>query len=672
MIVSMSLGVSPGANLLMYRTRFMGRIRWSGRFREVWTWPVLRVSNIAKRELAVVSWPMPSSSPMWSPEKGAMQASVRSRILKITQAEEISQVELIQPLWNNYGTLSRVHLVGGLHASVVVKHIKIPQDPGHPRGFGGSLSRERKQRSYQVETAWYLHHNAKVTKDAPTPRCLDAFAEGGELFLLLEDLETCGFTRVRSSLSTEDIKGVLKWLASFHARFLGDTGDGLWSTGTYWHLATRPEELERIQGTRLHRFAALLDARLRCGDFPTIVHGDAKLANFLFHEDRSEVAAVDFQYVGCGAAMKAVSYFLGSCLSGAECESRESELLGLYFLELRACLPAQIDVDALEREWRSLYSVAWADFQRFMLGWSPGHRKLTDYSDSLTDKAIDQIVEELTTAAREACLAAGRFVQSSRHRPVEVGSKGFESRAADVLTEIDLKAQALILEILAPSMNRYDLGLLAEEGEHDDSRLSKHAFWTVDPLDGTQFFLEGSAGYATSVALVSQSGEVLLGAVYDPLEDRLFEAVQGRGVTLNGEMWTPGVRQSSPVRVTCFADRSLERHPDFEEYQVRFDIRFVGGAVVNSLHVLADPTSVYLKPPKPSVGGCAIWDLAAVSLMLSECGGSVSSFDAQPLSLNRPESPFFNDIGLAFGGVGVDMEAIFSSLRTIGKPQDLF
>ena len=37
-----------------------------------------------------------------------------------------------------------------------------------------------------------------------------------------------------------------------------------------------------------------------------------QLANFLFSDDHAQVGAVDFQYVGRGAAMKDVAYFAGA------------------------------------------------------------------------------------------------------------------------------------------------------------------------------------------------------------------------------------------------------------------------------------------------------------------------------------------------------------------------
>ena len=168
-----------------------------------------------------------------------MHAVTRKRQnLRLTRAQGIARVECIQPLWNNYGTLSRVVLQGGEQASVIVKHIQIPGELGHPRGFASDISRDRKIRSYAVETHWYQTQNASVPAKAPTPRCLDAFSEAGELFLLLEDLSTRGLNHVLYAVSWDEITVVLGWLASFHARFLGDAGEGLWPSGTYWHLDT--------------------------------------------------------------------------------------------------------------------------------------------------------------------------------------------------------------------------------------------------------------------------------------------------------------------------------------------------------------------------------------------------------------------------------------------------
>ena len=98
-----------------------------------------------------------------------------------------------------------------------------------------------------------------------------------------------------------------------------------------------------------------------------------------------------FQYVGGGCGMKDVAYFISSCLDENECERREGELLDYYFQSLQRAFQEKntsIDFQALEREWRNLYPVAWTDFYRFLQGWSPGHWKIHRYSERLAQDVL--------------------------------------------------------------------------------------------------------------------------------------------------------------------------------------------------------------------------------------------------------------------------------------------
>ena len=575
---------------------------------------------------------------------------------------DIQSVERIQNLWNNYGTLSRIYLSGSSRfESVIVKHIQIPQQDAHPKGFTSSFSKQRKIKSYQVETHWYLEYNHIIANsvDSPTPRCLDAFNSGSELFLLLEDLSTRGFSKRIYNTSWNDITVVLRWLAHFHAQFLTCAPDGLWQCGTYWHLATRPEEYNNIRNTNIHTAASFIDAKLQGCSFQTFVHGDAKLANFCFYPDRSKVAAVDFQYVGRGCGMKDVAYFVGSCLNEQQCKQEEQSILNFYFSQLRSHLSAsKIDCDALESEWRSLYHTAWADFQRFLLGWSPHHQKNNSYSQIITRHTVEQIFDELLEVAISACKKAGEYVRKNWKKQHNIDRKGFESHAADMVTQVDIQAQNIISDILSPTMKLYDLGLLAEEGTHDDSRFQKHAFWTIDPLDGTQFFVEGKEGFAISIGLVSNQGEAILGVVYDPVNHNLYHAIKGRGFYINNQRVKNTNDSAENTQISFFADRSLQKHPQFPHLETIFNIQFVGGAVMNTIHVLTNPFSIYCKPPKKSLGGCAIWDLAAVSLILTEAGGTACFFDGSILELNRKHSIYFNDVGLFFSSSNISYTQI--------------
>jgi len=165
----------------------------------------------------------------------------------------------------------------------------------------------------------------------------------------------------------------------------------LWETGSYWHLATRPDELETMDDLPLKKVATKIDQMLSSSPYQTFVHGDAKLANFCFSSNGSRVAAVDFQYVGGGCGMKDVAYFIGSCLNEEECEQLEAQVLQCYFEALESALAfrnSEINFSELEKNWRRLYPLAWTDFHRFLKGWSPDHWKLNTYSERIAQRVI--------------------------------------------------------------------------------------------------------------------------------------------------------------------------------------------------------------------------------------------------------------------------------------------
>ncbi|WP_414980694.1 phosphotransferase [Congregibacter sp.] len=317
-------------------------------------------------------------------------------VLSATGAQGIRSATVIQSLWSGYGEIVRIELQGGGYPSVILKHIKLPEAGPHPRGWNTSRSHNRKVRSYQVEAHWYKNYAHQCDGACPVPGCLAVSAAANETLLVLTDLDAMGFDLRKEVVTIEDIYACLDWLASFHATFLGSSPEGLWECGSYWHLATRPDELAALEDVRLREAASLIDQELARCRFQTLVHGDAKLANFCFTGDTPipGVAAVDFQYLGRGCGMKDLAYFVGSCLREDECEAWEGDLLDYYFTRLRAQLEQKqpgIDADALEGEWRGLYDVAWADFHRFLKGWSPGHWKINSYSEKLTSRVIERL-----------------------------------------------------------------------------------------------------------------------------------------------------------------------------------------------------------------------------------------------------------------------------------------
>lgn len=347
---------------------------------------------------------------------------LKQTVCEITGSPTCQLGEVIQSLWSGYGVIQRVHLDHQAYPTAIVKHIDLSQSRQNRRGWSGDVSHQRKVKSYEVEKTFYETYAGKAISpidvnnvahaefclESRVPKMLGAHEkpDSAGWLIILEDLDGAGFN-LRSSSQESSAESILhrclKWLANFHAKFMQCEPVGLWEIGTYWHLATRQEEWRAMEEGPLKRFSSEIDQRLNRAKFQTLVHGDAKLANFCFASTVDNqagglgVAAVDFQYVGGGCGMKDVAYLVSSCLDGTESKSQQDALLDVYFRQLENALAAtqpRLNFEALESEWRGLYPCAWADFCRFLAGWSPGHWKLNEYNDKLTQSVLGQFQDK--------------------------------------------------------------------------------------------------------------------------------------------------------------------------------------------------------------------------------------------------------------------------------------
>lgn len=299
--------------------------------------------------------------------------------------DALRKVETVQALWSGYGEIARYYSPR-LAKHIIVKQIDVPDNSAHPRGWNTQLSHQRKLQSYQVEHVFYQEYAAQCDGFCRVPRVVLPPEDG---VLMLEDLDECDYVVRRENGDSRSVELGIRWIAYFHARFIQHPGNGLWPVGTYWHLATRQDEWQVMENGRLKQLAEDIDQTLNQAIYQTLVHGDAKLANFCFHLNGQDLAAVDFQYVGRGVGVKDLAYFLGCCFDAKELLERESDLLGSYFEHLHAALQhyqVSVDWQALKSEWTRLYPFAWSDFYRFLAGWSPDHYKINPYMQKQFEK----------------------------------------------------------------------------------------------------------------------------------------------------------------------------------------------------------------------------------------------------------------------------------------------
>lgn len=273
---------------------------------------------------------------------------------------------------------------------------------------------------------------------------------------------------------------------------------------------------------------------------------------------------------------------------------------------------------------------------------------------NLTEEHKAELRDLVVAAVKEA----GKYIASEFGKQHTINrKKGAGSLAASVVTEVDLRSEAIIVEALSKSIKIYDLGLLTEENPDDLSRLEKDYFWCIDPLDGTLSFTEGNPGFAVSIALVSRKGRPVLGVVCDPITQNVYQ--QGEDLKTT---------QPEDKILHCYLDRSFAQHPDFEEVMGKLEqlahslslkevaCHYGRGAVMNAIATAGHSTAVYFKLPKTQPGGGSIWDFAATSFLYQDSGEHVSDMSGNPLILNSEESTFMNRRGI-----------FYASNRELGK-----
>ena len=272
----------------------------------------------------------------------------------------------------------------------------------------------------------------------------------------------------------------------------------------------------------------------------------------------------------------------------------------------------------------------------------------------------EKTLTKLCQSAIKASIEAGQLIQSKVNRNyIQHEKQGEYSRAFQVVTEVDFKAQEIILEHLIPGIAQYHLGLLTEEAADDQSRLHTDYFWCIDPLDGTLPFTEQRPGYAVSIALISRSGDPVIGVVYIPDEDACYSAIKGEGILLNGQPFNLAM-SSDDNTFHIYMDRSMQSAEYFnalkeqikqwaeaQNYtEVHYHVGF--GAVRNALSVLSHKHACYFKFPGKGKGGGSIWDFAATRLIFEELGFPVANIKGKKLALNRPETTFMSEQGVVY------------------------
>ncbi len=196
-----------------------------------------------------------------------------------------------------------------------------------------------------------------------------------------------------------------------------------------------------------------------------------------------------------------------------------------------------------------------------------------------------------------------------------------EKNPGDLVTVADREAEALITEALRRAYpDALVLGEEATTADHeveDRFRRAEHAF-TVDPVDGTKNFVHGSPLHAVMAAEL-RGGIVVRSWIWQPQLDAAYVAERGAGAWCNGERLVRPPVGDELRGVTSrrrWIGRALGDLPALE-------LTWVCCGVDYPKLVEGEADYLLYRGTKP-------WDHAPGSLLLSEAGGYVGTFDGSP------------------------------------------
>ena len=266
----------------------------------------------------------------------------------------------------------------------------------------------------------------------------------------------------------------------------------------------------------------------------------------------------------------------------------------------------------------------------------------------------------------ELARTAGAAILEHYEGPLNIKQKNYDDDVEPV-TQADMIANELIVTRLKHEFP--DDGILAEESVDTERRLGKSRVWMVDPLDGTNGFIEGNGDFAVQIGL-AEDGLCVLGVVYQPLTDVLYRAVRGGGTWIERPHFEPekaAVSDTKTLSAMRLAASRSHRSPRMNKViaQLGFEEEVQRGSVGIKVGLLIEQQCdvyIHLSPRTKQ------WDTCAPEVILLEAGGRISDLFGYPLNYNVPDVQNRNGL-IASNGVAHDqiIETLAPLLDEFGR-----
>jgi len=217
------------------------------------------------------------------------------------------------------------------------------------------------------------------------------------------------------------------------------------------------------------------------------------------------------------------------------------------------------------------------------------------------------------------------------------------------ITEADIQAHQLIIKGLQ-SLDR-SIPILSEEGElaSFEERSQWSRFWLVDPLDGTEEFIQGTDEFTVNIALI-EGNQPVLGVIVAPILQHSYWALKGAEAYFQDAQGAAQLihtyqAERRPLKIAVsrrFQPKNKLAWHAISERLGRYELVYCGSALKICL-VAKGAVDLY-----PRLGPTGEWDTAAGQCILEAAGGQLIDLSGNPFRYNtRPSliNPGFFAIG---------------------------
>lgn len=232
----------------------------------------------------------------------------------------------------------------------------------------------------------------------------------------------------------------------------------------------------------------------------------------------------------------------------------------------------------------------------------------------MTDQSILYRFQAAQVLVRNAGLYAMQWFRNNEHLQIE--KKGPQNWVSIADREVESMIRGRLEELFPQD------GFLGEES--GTRNMDAEGIWVVDPIDGTNCFLNGISSWCVSIAYVFKN-TIEIGLIYAPCTDELFAAHRGFGATINGHPMQPSKATSLSEGIVAMG---YSPNSSIESTQKAFDYLLKNGGIYHDIGSCALMTAYvaagrYIGFYEYQINS---WDCLAGIAMVLETGGWTNDF----------------------------------------------